>query len=98
MRSEGKNCNECTVWEENPPDFAEQICSECGANIVNPYLDYLLYYLTLQDAGCPIERHELTNEQWIDMLLVKSERNKFYREEHEQKHKPKVMNGTHKHK
>ena len=37
----------------------------------------MLEYLSLQDAGCPIMRHELTNFQWQMLGVLKNEREKI---------------------
>lgn len=59
----------------------EEICPECPhSEEVNPYLLYLLGFLELQEAGCPIERHELTNPQWKDLLKVRIERDRIVAE------------------
>jgi hypothetical protein len=44
-------------------------------------LQKLLHYLTLLDVGCPVERNELTDEEWIMIGLLKEERAKIAREE-----------------
>mgnify|MGYP001582295509 FL=1 len=35
-----------------------------------------MHYMNLQDAGCQLERHELTDEQWKLLLVLKQEREK----------------------
>lgn len=39
----------------------------------------------MQDAGCPIERHELTNGQWKDLLKIRIERDKIVAEKMKEK-------------
>ena len=39
----------------------------------------LLHYMALETAGCPIGRHELTDEEWIWLGVLKSEHLKFDR-------------------
>ena len=68
------------VWEENPEEFATELCGECGKNRQNAYLDYLLKYVALQDAGCPIGRHELTDEDWINLGRIKAKREEIRQE------------------
>jgi len=36
-----------------------------------------MYYLQLQDAGCPIGRHEIKNEEWLMLGTLKLEREKL---------------------
>lgn len=36
-----------------------------------------MYYLALQDAGCPLGRHELTNMEWMGLAMVKDERKRL---------------------
>ena len=31
--------------------------------------------MALRDAGCPLGRHELTNQQWKDLHTIEIERN-----------------------
>ena len=44
-----------------------------------------MYYLSLQDAGCPIERHELRDELWILLGVLKTEREIISIEKHGKK-------------
>jgi len=76
-RSKIPSCDKCGAFEDNPADFArEQICPSCewGKPYFNPYLDKLRYYLGLQDALCQIGRHELTNDDWLALGELRSER------------------------
>lgn len=36
-----------------------------------------MHYIGLQEAGCPIERHELTDEQWLLLGRLKREMDKI---------------------
>ena len=44
-----------------------------------------MYYLSLQDAGCPIGRHELLNNEWQLLGLLKIEREIIGVEKHGKK-------------
>ena len=41
----------------------------------------LIYYMALQDNGCPLERHELLDREWHMLGIVKSERDAIMMEE-----------------
>jgi hypothetical protein len=47
----------------------------------NPLLDKLLRYLRLLDIDCPVERHELRDEEWLMLRDLKMERDKIHAEE-----------------
>ena len=53
--------------------------------IKEPILYRLMYYLSLQDAGCPIGRHELLNNEWQLLGLLKIEREIIGVEKHGKK-------------
>lgn len=84
-RAEIPGCDECIkeIEDENPADFAEQMlnerCPGCpwDANINDPLLFKLIEYLNLLDAGCPIERHELSNDEWVLLGKLKAERHRI---------------------
>ena len=78
------SCSECSAFEDNPAEFVkEMICPSCdwGRKYFNPYLDRIRHYLGLQDAGCPVGRHELTDEDWLLLGIVKRERELIIAEE-----------------
>lgn len=37
-------------------------------------------FLSLQDAGCPLQRHEMTNADWIRLGLLRAERSRLLAE------------------
>lgn len=45
----------------------------------------LLRYAALQEAGCPIERHELSDDMWLLLGVVKTELAQIAREDAEEK-------------
>jgi len=68
-RMEKRECATVCAAEEagNPPDLVEEICAQCpwGTEFENPLLMYkLIHYSGLLDAGCPVTRHELTDDEW----------------------------------
>jgi hypothetical protein len=70
------DCDECEALEDSPIDFVEQeFCPICpwGQEIEEPIVYKLMDYIGLQSAGCPIGRHELTNEEWRYLGIVKTE-------------------------
>ena len=74
------DCAECKAFEENPKEFAEkEICPACihKQEVNNPIVYKLIHYMNLQDAGCQLERHELTDEQRKLLLIIKQEREKL---------------------
>lgn len=74
------DCAKCKAFEENPKEFAEkEICPTCvhKQKVGNPLIYKLTHYMSLQDAGCQLERHELTDEQWKLLLILKQEREKL---------------------
>lgn len=70
------------VYEENPPDFADEIVAAqvWPDDIDNVLLFRLLDFLALQEAGCPLGRHELTNAEWRLLGHLKRERDLMARE------------------
>jgi len=67
------------AYEENPEEYVKkEICPTCPhyEDMSNPLLLKLLDYLALIDAGCPIERHELRNEEWRALGILRKEREK----------------------
>jgi len=73
-------CNDCDAWDENPADFVEQaICPGCprSEEVSDPLLWKLLHYEALLEAGCPLGRHELTNEEWLLLGMVRKERERI---------------------
>lgn len=45
----------------------------------------LTSYMAMLDAGCPVGRDELTDEQWILLGRLKAERDKWVAEETEER-------------
>ena len=79
---------ECTAYTENPIDYVEeQVCPACpwGKEIENPEIYKLLDYIGLQNAGCPIDRDELRNEEWRAMGQVKAELDRLAMEDAKKK-------------
>ena len=37
----------------------------------------LVTFLRMQDAGCPITRHELTNDEWLWLGVLRAEEKVF---------------------
>jgi len=88
-----KDCSKCNVFEENPEEFATEICSKCNNFEISPYLNFLLYKINLKQAGCPLRRDELRDEEWLDLQHVESIITQHLTEKH--KHKAKMMGKTH---
>jgi hypothetical protein len=76
-RRDVPGCDECNVEDENPAEFVESgaACAGCpyDTEIKEPIVFKLLEYVNLQNAGCPIDRHELRTEEWILFGRVKAE-------------------------
>ncbi|MDF1537145.1 MAG: hypothetical protein P1S46_11760 [bacterium] len=88
-RSEVPDCDECDAYEENPRDYAIlEICPECpwGQVVQNPLLDKMVRYLGLLDAGAPVGRWELTDEEWSILGALKLEREKVAAERMRENH------------
>jgi hypothetical protein len=51
-------------------------CPKCpwGVPDHDPVLDRVMQYLALLDAGCPVGRNELTNEEWLSIGMIRAER------------------------
>lgn len=84
-RAEVPDCDRCTAFEENPREFAErEVCPACPwwRQVDNPVLNKLMHYLDLQDAGCPLGRHELADHEWKALLALKGERDRIWKEKH----------------
>lgn len=84
-RAEVPDCDSCTAFEENPREFAErEVCPACpwGRQVDNPVLTKLLHYLDLQEAGCPLGRHELMDNEWKALLALKNERARIWALKH----------------
>ena len=85
-RQDVPDCDECDALDENPAEFAKnEICPGCiwMQEVQEPIIFKLLDYLALQTGGCPIGRHELTNEEWRLLGLIKSELEKIGAESRE---------------
>lgn len=79
-RSEVPDCESCTAWEENPAEFVESdICPVCvwQQDIQEPIIFKLLDFLAMLDADCPVGRHELTNNEWLALGVIKTERDRL---------------------
>lgn len=52
-----------------------EICPVCcwDRDVSEPVISKLLDYLAMLDAGCPVERHELTNNEWLALGIIKVE-------------------------
>lgn len=61
----------------------ENICPRCpwSREPESPLIYKLIDYLDLIDAGCPVERHELTNYEWLALGEIKKERDRLSMEE-----------------
>lgn len=62
------------MGEDGRP-LIERICAGCahGRKLrPDPYRDKLLHYFRLGNAGCPIERHELEDHEWLDLGEIKA--------------------------
>lgn len=80
--------------EENPAEYLEkEICPLCpwGKEISNPLIYKLLDYITLLEAGCPVERHELTDFEWKAIAILKTEQQKIITEENKEKWQQKYQ-------
>lgn len=69
-------CDECEALDDAPVEEVErEFCSICpwGREPECKITVWLIEYSQLQAAGCPIGRHELTNDQWRWLGIVKGE-------------------------
>jgi hypothetical protein len=59
------------------------VCPACPWDEVidNPLLDKLLRSLSLQDAGAPVGRHELSDDEWLLLGRLKAERMELMKNE-----------------
>ena len=76
-------CEKCDAWEENPEQYVQEvICPECpwSQELTDVRLHKFLDYLSLIEAGCPVARHELTNEEWMLLGTIKMEKEKIIAE------------------
>ena len=73
---------EKVAYAENPTEFAREIIAAqvWPDDIDNPVLFRLLDFLALADAGCPLGRHELTNEEWRALGVIRIERSRMAQE------------------
>jgi len=61
----------------------ESLCPICpwGRELREPQaMERLMRFLSLLDAGCPLERHELTNSDWVRLGLLRAERSRLLME------------------
>ena len=63
------------AYAENPPEFAAELCRRYQERYrePSPLVLKLLQFERMQSAGCPIGRHELTDEEWVALAIVKDE-------------------------
>lgn len=88
-RSEVPDCDACEAYNENPRDYAiQEICPECpwGQIVQNPMLDKLLHFLRLLDAGCSVPRSDLSDEEWLMIGQLKTDREKYTTERMRERH------------
>lgn len=81
-RAKVGECLEGCAAEEagNPPDLVEKYCASCPWSSEFHYDSMcakISYFVGLMDVGCPIQRNELTNEEWFFIGLYDAERKKF---------------------
>ena len=75
-RRDVPDCDECTAWEENPEEYCrDEVCPACpwGREVREAAIFRLLDWLALQNAGCRLDRHDLTNHEWHMLGIVRSE-------------------------
>jgi len=75
-------------FEEQEREFIERECGKCARkkkNKAEPLAVYLLDKLGMQDAGCPLGRHDLKNHEWQLLGILKNERQLVWNEEQKQK-------------
>jgi len=65
-----------------------EICPPCpwSDDGFSPTLGKFLDYMAMQDAGCPVDRHELLNEEWRVLGALKAERERMSAEKARKKH------------
>ena len=59
------------------------MCPACPWDEVidNALLDKLLRFIALQDAGAPVGRHELSDDEWLLLGRLKAERMELMKKE-----------------
>lgn len=80
-RAESRECEtECAPEAAgNPSEIVEALCAACPWNMEydNPELmAKLIHYAALIDSGCPVQRHELTDDEWHLLGWMKVEQSK----------------------
>lgn len=80
-RAEARECEtECAPEAaENPQEIVDALCASCPWNqeFENPELiAKLTHYAALIDSGCPVARHELTDDEWHLLGWMKAEQAK----------------------
>lgn len=71
------DCDNCKAFDENPKSYVEkEICPACihKKQVKEQIIYKLVHYMSVQDAGCQLERHELTDEEWILLGTIRQER------------------------
>jgi hypothetical protein len=62
----------------------QEVCPACPwGRDIEPVVYKLLKYIDLIDAGCPVERWELLDFQWVLLPAVREEREAIRREKAE---------------
>lgn len=75
----------CNVKTDIDPGFEEQekkfiavVCGSCPHSKPRPrQVERLLHYVELQDNQCPLERHELLDEEWKSLNKLRAEWNRL---------------------
>lgn len=85
------DCGECReeLREESLDAESDQkvLCENCPwGRETEPLLGPLLAYIALQDAGCPLGRHELRDEHWRLLPVLRAERDRIARKEIDGRH------------
>lgn len=84
---------ECTAFEDNPLEYAQQeICPSCLRKTYQPngLLHLLLRKMHRIDMQCPVERDELSEEQWEALYALRNYRTQLANKEAEEAAKNKV--------
>lgn len=88
-RRDTPDCDECDAKKDvrsgavSSEYVKKEFCSICpwGRDVQEPIVYMLLRYLGLINSGCPVGRHELTDDEWLLLGTVKIEQEKIAAEE-----------------
>lgn len=72
--------NRARFTDEDWEEAKGYICGDCAWGDISTLVPWLYQKLKLLDAGCPLERDELTDEEWMLLADFRIVRDRWIKE------------------